>query len=169
MSELGIHLPSLIVYLVNFGILTVALYLLGYKRILRMLDQRTERIKASLDEAERVKQDAAKAQDDMRKQLDESRQGVQQMMEQSRVAAERFREEEITKARVEGEAFLQRARQQIQQERDAAIEELRTGFADLAITAAERVVERSLDRRAHQDLIDQVLRESEQSGTASRG
>jgi len=169
LSELGIHLPSLIVYLVNFGILTVALYLLGYKRILRMLDQRTERIKASLDEAERVKQDAAKAQDDMRKQLDESRQGVQQMMEQSRVAAERFREEEITKARVEGEAFLQRARQQIQQERDAAIEELRTGFADLAITAAERVVERSLDRRAHQDLIDQVLRESEQSGTASRG
>ncbi|MSQ12734.1 MAG: ATP synthase F0 subunit B [Dehalococcoidia bacterium] len=168
MDELGIHLPSLVVYLVNFGVLTVALYLVGYKRILRMLDQRTERIKASLDEAERVKQDAAKAQEDMRKQLDESRQGVHQMMEQSRVAAERFREEELAKARVEGEAFLQRARQQIRQERDAAIEELRTGFADLAITAAERVVERSLDRRAHQDLIDQVLRESEQSGTANR-
>lgn len=169
MSELGIHLPSLIVYLVNFGILAAVLYFVGYKRILQALDQRSRRVKESLDEAERVKQDAAKAQEDMRKQLDESRQGAQQMMEQSRVAAERFREEELAKARMEGEAFLQRARQQIQQERDAAIEELRTGFADLAITAAERVVERSLDRRAHQDLIDQVLRESEQSGTANRG
>lgn len=168
MSELGIHLPSLIVYLVNFGILAVALYLIGYKRILKMLDQRSERVRQSLDEAERVKQEAAKAQDDMRKQLDESRQTTQQMMEQSRVAAERFREEELAKARAEGEAFLQRARQQIQQERDAAVEDLRSQFADLAITAAERVVSRSLDRRAHQELIDQVLRESEQSSGGRR-
>lgn len=169
MSELGINVPSLIVYLVNFSILAIALYLIGYKRILKMLDQRSQRVKESLDEAERVKQEAAKAQEDMRKQLDESRQSTQQMMEQSRVAAERFREEELAKARAEGEAFLQRARQQIQQERDAAMEELRANFADLAITAAERVVARSLDRRAHQELIDQVLRESEHSGSSNRG
>ncbi|MSQ11240.1 MAG: ATP synthase F0 subunit B [Dehalococcoidia bacterium] len=163
MSDLGLHLPSLIVYLVNFGILAVALYLVGYKPILKMLDQRSQRVKSSLDEAERVKQEAARAQEEMQRQLGEARKSSQQVLEQGREMADRFREEELAKARKEAEDFLQRARQQIQQERDRAVEELRGQFADLAITAAERVVERSLDRTAHRDLIEQVLRESEQS------
>ena len=37
MADLGFHLPSLVVYLVNFTVLLVALYLVGYKPILRML------------------------------------------------------------------------------------------------------------------------------------
>lgn len=163
MSDLGLHLPSLIVYLVNFGILAVVLYLVGYKPILKMLDQRSQRVKSSLDEAERVKQEAARAQEEMQRQLGEARKSSQQVLEQGREMADRFREEELAKARKEAEDFLQRARQQIQQERDAAVEQLRGQFADLAITAAERVVERSLDRTAHRDLIEQVLRESEQT------
>ena len=50
----------------------------------------------------------------------------------------------------------------IQHERDNAVEEVREQFADLAITAAERVIRRSLDRDAHRDIIDQVLEESNQ-------
>jgi F-type H+-transporting ATPase subunit b len=160
MAELGFHFPSLIVYLVNFGILLALLYFVGYKRILQMLDARAGRVKSALDEAEKVKQDAAKAQQETQRQLEESRRSSQQMLEQSRQVADRFREEELAKARAEAEMFLERARQQIQQERDAAVEELRGRFADLAITAAERVVGRSLDRTAHRDLIEQTLRES---------
>ena len=162
MAELGLHIPSLIVYLVNFLILMALLYFVGYKRILSVLDQRSERIKASLDESEKAKKQAEVAQEEMRKQLEQSRQGSAQVMEQARQMAEKFREEEMAKARAESEAFLQRARQQIQQERDAAVEELRARFADLAITAAERVVGRSLDKNAHKELIDGVLRDSTQ-------
>ena len=57
MAQLGFHWPSLVVYLVNFLILLGILYVVGYKPILRMLDQRTERIKASVEEAERVRQE----------------------------------------------------------------------------------------------------------------
>ena len=63
----------------------------------------------------------------------------------------------MAKARTESEAFLDRARQQIQREHDSAVEGVRAHFADLAITAAEQVIERSLDRDAHQDLIQKVL------------
>ena len=50
MAELGFHLPSLIVYLVNFTILLIILYVVAYKPILRILDQRAERIRGSLEE-----------------------------------------------------------------------------------------------------------------------
>ena len=48
MAELGFHWPSLLVYLVNFTLLLAILYVVGYKPILRILNQRTERIRGSL-------------------------------------------------------------------------------------------------------------------------
>ena len=67
-------------------------------------------------------------------------------------------------AKEEAETFLTRARSDIERERDNAIEEVRQQFADLAITAAERVVERSLDKDAHREVIEKVLQESSKIG-----
>ena len=55
---------------------------------------------------------------------------------------------------------MERARQDIQRERDDAIEQVRSQFADLAISAAEKVIERSLDKDAHKDIIEKVLEET---------
>ncbi|KKK63654.1 hypothetical protein LCGC14_2992130, partial [marine sediment metagenome] len=63
-------------------------------------------------------------------------------------------------ARRDAEALLERARSEIQLERDAAIADLRREFADLTVTAAERVIRRSLDRKAHRELIEEVLAEA---------
>ena len=163
MAELGFHLPSLIVYLVNFTILLGILSAVGYKPILRVLDQRSSRIRESLEQAERMQLESAERQEEMQRQLQEARREGQVFIEEARVAAERYREEERERARQEAEAFLTRARADIQRERDNAVEEVREQFADLAVTAAERVIRRSLDRDAHRDLIDQVLEESGQS------
>lgn len=160
MDKLGLHIPSLIVYLVNFLLLLAVLYLFAYKRILNIMDQRSQRIKESLEAADRARREAAVAQEEMRRQMDASRRESQALLEQARQAAERYLEEERAKVQQRVEAELARARADIQRERDAAIEEVRQHFADLAITAAERVISRSLDRRAHQELIEQVLRES---------
>ena len=69
MAELGFHLPSLIVFLVNFGILLAVLYIFGYKRILAMLDQRSARIQESLSEADQVRQESAQARQELEAQL----------------------------------------------------------------------------------------------------
>ena len=63
-------------------------------------------------------------------------------------------------ARQEAEALLNRARAEIQHERDEAISVVRREFADLTILAAGKVIERSLDKKEHRELIDQVLEES---------
>ena len=58
------------------------------------------------------------------------------------------------------EAALARAQAEIQLERDRAIADLRAEFADITVTAAERVIGQSLDRGAHQRIIDETLAES---------
>ena len=95
----------------------------------------------------------------MQKQIEAARAEGQQLITQARDVADRFREEELTKARAEIEAERARAASNIQRERDAAIEGLRREFSSLAITAAERVVKRSLDEEAHRELISGVLEE----------
>ena len=164
MAELGFHLPSLIVYLVNFVILLGILYAVGYKPILRMLDQRSERIRESVETVERVRQEAASQQEDMQKRLEEARQEGQALLAQAREMADRYREEERQKARQEAEAFIAKARVDIQRERDEALEQVRRQFAELAIVAAERVIERSLDPTIHRDIIEKVLEDSPQTG-----
>ena len=160
MADLGFHWPSLVVYLVNFVILLGILYAVGYKPILRMLDQRSERIRESVETVERVRQEAATQQEEMEKRLEEGRQEGQALLAQAREMADRYREEERDKARQDAEAFITRARDDIQRERDEAIDQVRRHFAELAILAAERVIERSLDESAHRDIIEKVLEES---------
>ena len=159
MTELGVNLPSLIAYLVNFLILLGILYLFAYKPLVRLMDQRAERIRESLEAADQARQEAATSREAVEEALNEARQQGQRLLDQTREAAERYRAEEMDRARQEAANFVLRARAEIQRERDAAIEEVRSNFGDLAITAAERVIGRSLDRQAHEALIAQVLEE----------
>ena len=161
MADLGLNFPSLIVFMVNFLILLGILYMFAYKPILRLMDQRSERIRESLEAADRAREEAARSHQDTQHQLNEARIEGQRLIEQAREMAERYRGEERDRARQDAEAFIARAREDIQRERDVAIQEVRSHFADLAISAAERVIERSLDREAHGELIARVLEEGD--------
>ena len=161
METLGVHLPSLLIYLVNFLLVLGILFAFAYKPILRLMDQRADRIRESLEASERAREEAASSQAVVEEQLVEARREAQRIMDLAREAAERFRAEEMERARNEAETFVARAQSDIQRERDAAIEEVRANFSDLALTAAERVMRRTLDRTAHEDLINQVLEEGE--------
>ena len=161
LETLGIHFPSLAIYLVNFLIVLVLLYLFAYKPILKLMDQRADRIRESLEAADLARQEAASSQEVIQEQINEARREGQRIMDQTREAADRFRTEEMDKARQEAEAFVERAKADIARERDVALQEVRASFGDLAITAAERVIRSSLDRTAHESLITQVLEEGE--------
>lgn len=167
MTQLGVNLPTLIAYLLNFGILLAILFFFAYKPLLRTLDRRSESIRDSLAAADRAREEAASSQAAIEEQLNESRREGQRLLDQAKEAADRYREEEMGRARQEAEGFVERARSDIRRERDAAIAEVRVGFGDLAITAAERVIRHSLDRQAHQELIAQVLEEG--GGDLRRG
>lgn len=159
-ASLGISLPTLIAQIVNFGILFVLLYLVAYRPIMRMLDERSRKIKDSMEQTEYIKEQAAQAEQEAEKRIEAASQEGQEMVTRAVRTGEDLRQKAEQEAREEAEALISRARTEIQRERDEAIDEVRKAFADLTIRAAEKVIDRSLDKEAHREIIDKVLEES---------
>ena len=83
MEALGINAVGLISQAINFLILLGLLYMLLYRPILRMLDQRSVRIRESLEQAERVRQQAQQAQADFQVQIEQARREGQEIVAQA--------------------------------------------------------------------------------------
>jgi F-type H+-transporting ATPase subunit b len=160
MDQLGLNIPSLIAQLINFSILLTILWLFAFKPIQRMLDERQNRIRESLEAAERMRAETQASEKAIQEQIDAARTEGQAIIASSQQIANRVQEEGREQARAEGDALLARARAEIQLERDNAIAELRKEFAGITVQAAEKVIGQSLDRSSHQRLIDEVLAES---------
>jgi F-type H+-transporting ATPase subunit b len=157
---LGINLSTLIAQIVSFLALFGLLYFFAYKPILRMFDERSQRIKDSVEQAERVKEEAALAEDENRKKLEAAAKEGQEAIARAMRAGDEARQRAQQEAQVEAAGLIEKARQEIQRERDEAASELREEFADLTVAAAEKVIEKSLDKEAHRELIEKVLEES---------
>jgi F-type H+-transporting ATPase subunit b len=159
-SELGISWPTLITQVVTFLILLVILRFVAYKPIMRMLDERSRRIKESMDQAEDLKKQSAGAQEEIKKQLEQASREGQERIARAVKAGEDVKQKAQEDAKKEAEALVTRARSEIQRERDEAVGEVRREFADLTVLAAGKVIEKSLDKEEHRELIDKVLEES---------
>jgi F-type H+-transporting ATPase subunit b len=159
-GDLGINLPVLIANIVNFVALLIILRLVAWGPLTRMLDERRERISTSLSAAEQAKAQAADTDRRAQEQMDAARREGQQLVAQAQEIATRIQAEARTAAQSETDAMLQRARSEIALERDQAIAELRREFGDLTISAAEKVINQSLDRNQHGRLIEEALAES---------
>ena len=164
MDGLGINLPTLITQFVNFGLLLALLWIFLHKPLQRVLDERKRRIEAGLKASESAQVEAEEARVKADSEIQAGREEGQQLVVQAQEIAERIQREARESALSESDTLLERARQEIQQERDVAIALLRSEFADLTIHAAERVIGQAVDADAHQRLIDEVLADSSFSG-----
>jgi len=160
MEGLGISLPTLLAQIVNFVILLVLMYLVAYRPIMRMFDERSRKIKESMEKTEFINEQAARAEEEAEKRINAAGKEGQEMVTRAMRTGEEVRQQAQQEARQDAETLINRARTEIQRERDDAIDELRKEFVDLAIKAAEKVIDRSLDKEAHRQLIDKVLKES---------
>jgi F-type H+-transporting ATPase subunit b len=157
LESLGINFVSVIWHLVNFLLLLFILQRFLYKPILGMLDERSNRIRESLAQAERVREQTAQLEQESRTILDEARREGQQLLTQARGNADRIVSEATQRAQQEADRIVERTRQELQRERDQAFQELREQIADLAVTAAGRVINRSLDDATHRELVREFL------------
>jgi F-type H+-transporting ATPase subunit b len=165
---LGINVSTLIAQLVSFLVLFGLLYFFAYKPILRMFDERSQRIKDSVEQAERVKEEAAAAEEENQKKLEAAAKEGQEAIARAMRAGDEARQRAQQEAQVEAAGLVEKARQEIQRERDEVVKELREEFADLTVAAAEKVIEKSLDKEAHRELIEKVLEESTTLGEDKR-
>lgn len=146
---------------VNFVILMVILYFAAYKPIINMLDQRSAKIKESMDQSEAIKQQTSRVEEEIKAHIKESQKEGEKIISQSMQIGEKMKEEARKEARQEAESMITKAKAEINIERDKTIEELRKEFVDIAITAAEKVIKETLDKDKNKRLIDDVMKESE--------
>ena len=160
LAGLGINISTLLAQIVNFAILFGLLYLVAYKPIMRMLDERSRRVQESMDQTEHIKEQAAHAEGEAKRQIENAGKEGQELIARAARSGEEVRQKAQQEAKQEAESLITRARVDIKRERDDAIDDLRREFADLTILAAEKVIARSLDKKAHRELIDKTLEES---------
>ncbi len=169
-GALGFNLPALVAQLINFGLLLVVFSVLLYKPLLKVLDERKKRIQEGLEASDEAKRRLSQTEQEVATELEKARQEGQALIGQAQQMSSRIHEEARQTARAEAEQLLERARGEIQLERDAAIADLRREFAGLTISAAERVIKRSLDPQAHRELIQEVLADAPgANGNGGRG
>jgi F-type H+-transporting ATPase subunit b len=159
-ADIGINLPLLIAFIVNFVILFALLGLVLYKPVMKMLDERSKRIKESMERAEATKEEYARAQEEVNKLVRKARDDGQVLVSQATQIGERLREEAREGARKEAQAIVDRARAELEEERDRIIDGLRREFVDISISAAEKVIKETLDKERHRKLIEEALEES---------
>ncbi len=155
--NLGLSLWTVVIFLLLLGVL----WKFAWGPILLAVNEREERIRARLDEAERQRDEATRLLEEHRKQLADARRQSQQILQEGRDAAEQVRRDLEQKARSEGEAILERARREIGREKDAALESLRAESVDLALAAASRLMQERMDREKDRELVLDYLKDLE--------
>jgi F-type H+-transporting ATPase subunit b len=162
LEALGINLGYLVSQIVNFTLLAVLLYFVAYKPILRMLDERSARIKKGLEDAELASKRAAEMEQEFEQRMVEARKEGQEIIAQATQMSDKARQEILERAREEARTQIEKAREEISRERDLAMAELRRQVADLSLTITERVVGETLDEQSQRRLIAEFLEETEE-------
>jgi F-type H+-transporting ATPase subunit b len=162
LDALGINLGYLISQIVNFTLLAVLLYFVAYKPVLRMLDERSARIKKGLEDAEEAARKAAEMEQEFEARMVDARKEGQEIIAQATQMSEKARQDILDKARQEAQAQIEKAKEEIGREREQAMSELRQQVADLSLTISEKVIGETLDQEGQRRLIAEFLDQTEE-------
>lgn len=124
--------------------------------MMKALDERKKTIADGLAAAERGKHEQELAQERATEQLHEAKQQAQEIISRAEKRASEIVEEAKADARTEGERMIAAARNELDQELNRVREELRGQVASIAITGAEKVLEREVDEKTHDELLTKL-------------
>jgi len=135
--------------------------------VIQALNERRERIAQGLADAERARQELAQAQESSQSSLEEARTRASALIAQANQRAEQIKDQARQEAQAETGRLLAAAQANIEQQTSRAREELCQELATLVGTGVEKVLTRSVDMDAHQDLIEELTEQLRAGGGTS--
>lgn len=155
---------TLVIFLLLFWILRKW----AFPAILGAVEAREQALADAIEGAKREREEASRLLAEQQAALEAARGDAQRLIADARTVAEKSRAELLEKTRLEQHEMLERARREIEAERDKAITALRREAVDLAIAGATRVVEQNLDTDKNRKLVESFLSSLSSDERASR-
>lgn len=154
---------TLVINLIQFGVLFVLLRWLLWKPALKYIDKRRELIASRMAAAKTSEEKAGELVAEREAELSAAKKESVQILEEARERAEKGFEEAKQRAKEEADRILVDARQQMENERDRMVADLKTQYAEMVVLGTERVLDREVKIEDHRRLLDQLLAELDES------
>jgi F-type H+-transporting ATPase subunit b len=154
--------------LVCFGITFFVLRRFAFGPIQKIIDERRQRIRQSLEEADRARDEARRLLEEHRALMREARGQSEEILSEARRVAESQRERLRDELEEERQRRIEDTRKQVEAETRRALEQLRAEVAELTVIATARVTGKVLDDKDHRRLIDEAIGELDFSALEGR-
>jgi F-type H+-transporting ATPase subunit b len=156
---MDLNLHMMIYQIVNFVILMVILTWIFNKFIRPMLKKRSDDIKNAFAEIEKQKVAVEDLRKECANQLDQIKHGAKAEIEKATVEGSHIKEAIKGEALKESEQLLEKARREIDQEKQKALSEVRKEVATLSILATRQLLKKEIDETTNRKLVDSFLDE----------
>lgn len=161
LGAFGVDYKLLIANFVNFGILLFVLYKIGYKPMLKFINDRTKTIEDGLKNAALAKQNIAEATQQQQAMLTTARQEAQSIVVAANDQAIKQSQLLIEKSKLEAKKVIDQAKLNIRQEHDQMMQQAKAELTDLVLLATEKVLQQKLDQSADEALLKKVVAQYE--------
>jgi F-type H+-transporting ATPase subunit b len=156
-DQFGLNGWQFAVQLVAFLVFIWLLWKFAVGPIVKILDERQDKIRESMASAERMQAELKQTQARNEEVLLEARREAQEILATARQNGEQLLTRAREEANTQAETYLSRAQETMRQETEQAREQLRQEVADIAVLAAGRIIKKELDPKAQAQLIEETL------------
>ena len=143
--------------LIIFVVLLFVLSRYAFKPLTAAVAAREKHLEEMIQSAKADRDEAARLLAEQQKALEVSRADAQRVVAESRITAEKLRNEMMEQTKQQQRELLDRARGEIDNERKRAITDLRREAVDLALAGASKLVERNLDDQTNRKIVESFL------------
>lgn len=143
---------------VIFVLLILVLGRYGWKPLIRTLQDREDKIRDALGQAEKARIEASELLKQNEVNRSRAEEEYQKIVRDARALAEKMKDEIVAKARQQAQREIDVAKDEIGRNLESAKQELRGEVADLAVQIAEKILDESIDRAKHARIIDDYLK-----------
>ena len=140
LQRFGVDWPKFITTTINFCIVLFVLHRFAYKPLLKLLDERRERIEKSVKEAEQIKVELAKTEAARQEVLDKAHAQSQRLIDEAKISAAKVEEKKIHEATAQAEEIIRKAHASAVQDRDKQFSELKKQVGRLVVDTTSKVV-----------------------------
>lgn len=154
---MGIDWKLFIAQLINFGVLLFILYKFAYKPVLKMLDDRTDRIEKGLADAEKSGKKLKEIEEKEREVLVEAKKQAKDIIKKAEDQAEVNKVELLKTAQVESDKIIEKAKKVAGEEKDKMMVDVKGEIATLVAVAVEKIIDEKMNDDKDAKIVKEVI------------